>query len=40
MVGESGLFTPADIAYVQESGVKAVSSISSLTQQLNELYKV
>ncbi|THF95393.1 hypothetical protein TEA_003321 [Camellia sinensis var. sinensis] len=26
IVGESGLFTPADIAYVQESGVKAVSS--------------
>ncbi|KAL3814985.1 hypothetical protein ACJIZ3_016253 [Penstemon smallii] len=24
VVGESGLFTPADIAYVQESGVKAV----------------
>lgn len=24
IVGESGLFTPADIAYVQESGVKAV----------------
>lgn len=27
MVGESGLFTPADIAYVQEAGVKAVSAI-------------
>lgn len=26
MVGESGLFTPADIVYVQESGVKAVSN--------------
>ncbi|GFP88422.1 indole-3-glycerol phosphate synthase chloroplastic [Phtheirospermum japonicum] len=26
VVGESGLFTPADIAYVQEAGVKAVSS--------------
>lgn len=25
MVGESGLFTPEDIAYVQEAGVKAVS---------------
>lgn len=25
VVGESGLFTPADIAYVQEAGVKAVS---------------
>lgn len=33
MVGESGLFTPADIAYVQEAGVKAVSStnVSHLT---------
>lgn len=30
MVGESGLFTPADIAYVQEAGVKAVS-VSSET---------
>ncbi|KAK4488539.1 hypothetical protein RD792_004303, partial [Penstemon davidsonii] len=28
IVGESGLFTPADIAYVQEAGVKAVSSVS------------
>lgn len=26
IVGESGLFTPDDIAYVQEAGVKAVSS--------------
>lgn len=25
VVGESGLFTPADIAYVQAAGVKAVS---------------
>lgn len=25
VVGESGLFTPADIAYVQGAGVKAVS---------------
>ena len=25
VVGESGLFTPDDIAYVQEAGVKAVS---------------
>ncbi|KAD3066634.1 hypothetical protein E3N88_34514 [Mikania micrantha] len=25
VVGESGLFTPADVAYVQEAGVKAVS---------------
>jgi len=25
MVGESGLFTPEDIAYVQEAGVRAVS---------------
>ena len=26
IVGESGLFTPDDIAYVQEAGVKAVST--------------
>ena len=26
VVGESGLFTPDDIAYVQEAGVKAVRS--------------
>lgn len=25
VVGESGLFTPSDVAYVQEAGVKAVS---------------
>ena len=25
IVGESGLFTPDDIAYVQEAGVRAVS---------------
>lgn len=25
VVGESGLFTPEDIAFVQEAGVKAVS---------------
>lgn len=32
VVGESGLFTPDDIAYVQEAGVKAVSSqIENLT---------
>ena len=29
VVGESGLFTPDDVAYVQEAGVKAVSYISS-----------
>lgn len=28
VVGESGLFTPDDIAYVQAAGVKAVSSNS------------
>ncbi|XP_071926295.1 indole-3-glycerol phosphate synthase, chloroplastic-like [Coffea arabica] len=27
VVGESGLFTPADIAYVQEAGVKAINAI-------------
>lgn len=27
MVGESGLFTPADIGYVQEAGCKAVSIV-------------
>ncbi|XP_071906632.1 indole-3-glycerol phosphate synthase, chloroplastic [Coffea arabica] len=27
VVGESGLFTPADIAYVQETGVKAINAI-------------
>ncbi|KAG6406498.1 hypothetical protein SASPL_134101 [Salvia splendens] len=30
VVGESGLFTPADIAYVQGAGVKAVSVIACL----------
>lgn len=30
VVGESGLFTPADIGYVQEVGVKAVSFFSNL----------
>lgn len=30
VVGESGLFTPDDIAYVQEAGVKAVSTASAL----------
>ena len=29
MVGECGLFTPDDIAYVQEAGVKAVSFSST-----------
>lgn len=29
VVGESGLFTPADIAYVQEAGVKAVSCLNN-----------
>ncbi|XP_047341035.1 indole-3-glycerol phosphate synthase, chloroplastic-like [Impatiens glandulifera] len=33
IVGESGLFTPADIAYVQESGVKAVLVGESLVKQ-------
>lgn len=27
VVGESGLFTPEDISYVQNAGVKAVSPI-------------
>jgi len=29
-VGESGLFTPDDVAYVQNAGVSAVSSADSL----------
>lgn len=33
VVGESGLFTPADIAYVQEAGVKAVLVGESLVKQ-------
>ncbi|GMH10976.1 hypothetical protein Nepgr_012817 [Nepenthes gracilis] len=33
VVGESGLFTPADIAYVQEAGVKAVLVGESLIKQ-------
>lgn len=33
MVGESGLFTPDDIAYVQEAGVKAVLVGESLVKQ-------
>lgn len=28
MVGESGLFTPDDIVYVQDAGVKAVSLVN------------
>lgn len=33
VVGESGLFTPADIAFVQEAGVKAVLVGESLVKQ-------
>ncbi|KAL0318608.1 UNVERIFIED_CONTAM: Indole-3-glycerol phosphate synthase, chloroplastic [Sesamum angustifolium] len=33
VVGESGLFTPADIAYVQEAGVKAVLVGESIVKQ-------
>ena len=33
VVGESGLFTPADIAYVQEAGVKAILVGESLVKQ-------
>lgn len=33
MVGESGLFTPQDIAYVQEAGVKAVLVGESIVKQ-------
>lgn len=33
MVGESGLFTPGDIAFVQNSGVKAVLVGESLIKQ-------
>lgn len=33
MVGESGLFTPDDIAYVQEAGVKAVLVGESIVKQ-------
>ncbi|MCL7032304.1 hypothetical protein MKW94_004055, partial [Papaver nudicaule] len=33
VVGESGLFTPDDIAYVQEAGVKAVLVGESLVKQ-------
>ncbi|KAI5447342.1 indole-3-glycerol phosphate synthase, chloroplastic [Lathyrus oleraceus] len=33
MVGESGLFTPEDIAYVQEAGVRAVLVGESLVKQ-------
>lgn len=35
VVGESGLFTPADIAYVQEAGVKAVLVGESIVKQKN-----
>jgi len=31
VVGESGLFTPDDVAYVQNAGVSAVSSHGSLS---------
>lgn len=37
MVGESGLFTPEDIAYVQEAGVRAVSIESSQRAYENKL---
>ncbi|KAK4402490.1 Indole-3-glycerol phosphate synthase, chloroplastic [Sesamum angolense] len=33
VVGESGLFTPVDIAYVQEAGVKAVLVGESIVKQ-------
>ncbi|KAK1439755.1 hypothetical protein QVD17_05575 [Tagetes erecta] len=33
VVGESGLFTPADIAYVQEAGVKAILVGESIVKQ-------
>lgn len=33
VVGESGLFTPADVAYVQEAGVKAILVGESLVKQ-------
>ena len=33
LVGESGLFTPDDIAYVQEAGVKAVLVGESIVKQ-------
>lgn len=33
VVGESGLFTPDDIAYVQEAGVKAVLVGESIVKQ-------
>ncbi|XP_038886889.1 indole-3-glycerol phosphate synthase, chloroplastic-like [Benincasa hispida] len=35
IVGESGLFTPDDIAYVQEAGVKAVLVGESIVKQSN-----
>ncbi|XP_065850623.1 indole-3-glycerol phosphate synthase, chloroplastic-like [Euphorbia lathyris] len=35
VVGESGLFTPEDIAYVQEAGVKAVLVGESIVKQSN-----
>ncbi|XP_009777468.1 indole-3-glycerol phosphate synthase, chloroplastic-like [Nicotiana sylvestris] len=35
VVGESGLFTPADVAYVQEAGVKAVLVGESLVKQMD-----
>ncbi|KAI3716141.1 hypothetical protein L6452_23266 [Arctium lappa] len=33
VVGESGLFTPADVAYVQEAGVKAILVGESIVKQ-------
>lgn len=38
MVGESGIFTPDDIAYVQEAGVKAVSTFYPSLLALHFLY--
>lgn len=36
VVGESGLFTPDDIAFVQEAGVRAVSFSS---QEIDKEYR-
>lgn len=35
MVGESGLFTPDDIAYVQDAGVRAVSIVNFTSTSSN-----
>lgn len=37
MVGESGLFTPDDIAYVKEAGVKAVSIANDISTLIKHL---